>query len=495
MWGINSGREMEKLIDQTASFAGGDLTRRLEAATLTGDRAILAGHIAALADRLRAAGESVAVSSSKVLGAVNQVNAAITDANRLIEEIRQAGSQATKLTAATAAEAVEAAHQVEEVIVATKAISAVASEILSDGAATRQAAEAGCLAMNEAAGAMDEILRTTQAVDERIRALTQAAREIDSFLATIRGISAQTNLLALNASIEAARAGEHGRGFAVVAQEIQKLSDDSAAAAMSANHLLAEIDRGVNEASAAVASGGQAVAAGSKAVQTVESSLRTILAASAQVETKLAEASSARSAQYVATEKAAAFLVAMVTECQDTAGLVEAVTDSITRQEAHLQETASMGTIMADAARELVAVADTITVSTLSAEEDDRLAAAVAKVKAVLAAVADDAAVVTMEAATQEQVLSALLVDQPELEAVWTNKADGRFVVSLPPAGIANAAAREWFQRALAGEVYVSELYISAISRRPCLTVSLPIRGKSSEIVGVLGADLRLATA
>ncbi|WP_094607783.1 hypothetical protein SPSIL_008460 [Sporomusa silvacetica DSM 10669] len=89
-------------------------------------------------------------------------------------------------------------------------------------------------------------------------------------------------------------------------------------------------------------------------------------------------------------------------------------------------------------------------------------------------------------------IVNDLLLRQPELEAAWTNLPNGQFVVSLPPAGIANAQTREWFKQAMQGQFYVSEVYVSAISHQPCLTVSLPILDGTGNVIGVLGADLRL---
>ncbi len=494
MLGFNRDRELDKMLAQTAAYVGGNAAGSLVPGQYSGKLALLAEHIVALVSRLSTASRGMQVSSSQVLGAANQVNAAIADASRLASDIRTAAGFATDLTAHTVAGAVEASLQVEAVIAATRTISQVAADIHNDGAATRQAAEAGCRSMAASAAAMVEIERTSRAVDERIRLLTQIAREIDSFLVTIRGISAQTNLLALNASIEAARAGEHGRGFAVVAQEIQKLSDASAAAASSANSLLAHIDTGVAEAAEAVALGTRAVNDGSTAVRAVEANLRTILAASTQVETKLEQASAARAAQYEATRKAAEFLGAMVADCRETAGQVAAVTASIAQQENHIRETARMGELLTTVANALVESSGTFALATLQGDEEALLAGETAKLKATLAGMASSEAFAELAPALHERQLAALLSSHGELEAVWTNTNDGRFIVSLPPAGIANAAAREWFKEARSGATYVSAPYISAISRRPCLTVSLPIVN-GGEIVGVIGADLRLATA
>ena len=89
-------------------------------------------------------------------------------------------------------------------------------------------------------------------------------------------------------------------------------------------------------------------------------------------------------------------------------------------------------------------------------------------------------------------VLSGLLASHDFIEAAWTNDMKGRFICSIPEAGIANALIRDWFKRSAAGEEYISRVYISAITRKPCVTYSIPIRDSQGKIVGVFGVDLKL---
>ncbi len=71
--------------------------------------------------------------------------------------------------------------------------------------------------------ASQEALMGGEAVEQTVGAMKDIAQKIQ----VIEEIAYQTNLLALNAAIEAARAGEHGKGFAVVAFEVRKLAERS----------------------------------------------------------------------------------------------------------------------------------------------------------------------------------------------------------------------------------------------------------------------------
>ncbi len=116
---------------------------------------------------------------------------------------------------------------------------ASASEV--ESANTHHAARSGEQTVSMLQQHMLHISERIQQVALSLTTLAQHIENIGNTTKVIKGIADQTNLLALNADIEAARAGDLGRGFAVVADEVRSLASRSAAATVSINRTIANI--------------------------------------------------------------------------------------------------------------------------------------------------------------------------------------------------------------------------------------------------------------
>ena len=86
-----------------------------------------------------------------------------------------------------------------------------------------------------------------------------------------------------------------------------------------------------------------------------------------------------------------------------------------------------------------------------------------------------DAHFISMEESYHESKLSSMLISKVDVEAIWSNRIDGSFIFSLPEAGLLNAKGRDWWKKAMTGQVFQSEVYVSAITKQHCVTVSVPI--------------------
>ena len=468
---ITGGKDLHKLTKAVARYAAGDLSAVLDAAQYAQAHRPLIHHVAEMAELLRNFVGETQVAAGQVSAAAHEVSGAIARAYISAESINDATVKARALTRDIADTAEQANVKLTQVMATAQTMTSAAAEIYDSSRETKQLAEQGGQAVKEVAKVMEDIKQSSADIEARVIALSQMAREIDNLLATIRGISVQTNLLSLNAAIEAARAGEQGKGFAVVAGEIQKLSDASAAAANSANALLAQIDKGILSAVEATAAGSSSVQAGTLAVVSAGDSLKAILSA---------------------TESAADFLAQMAGMCRETASRVEDITQSVAAQKTDLQETQKMGEILNDVSGHLVATTGKIQFTNTSGEIDGVIQGKVHKLRAELTILVQHKSMISLQIGEHQQVLGELLRRHKELEAAWTNREDGRFICSQPPAGIANATTREWFKEAIAGNFFVSSVYVSAISHKPCITIALPIKDGTGAITGVLGVDLRI---
>lgn len=317
-------------------------------------------------------------------------------------------------------------------------------------------------------GAINRIRADSSLVAGEIGALSQAVNRVDEIVAGIGQISRHTRLLSLNAAIEAARAGEHGRGFTIVAGEVKNLSDRTQQAVEETEAILEGIKEKVARVVTQIKAGDEGIAAGMEETGHIKESIASIDRGITAMSGRVGEA------------------------YQEIEGYLQQVGAAVEVLEGSFNSIQKVGEMMTEVARLVEKNAASGEVAGAGDEHTPVEEAHVEPVMAALRKLAARREIRQLDPVIHASLLQEWLNQVPGVEAVYSNRSDGTFVFSQPPAALANARIRPWWQRAMAGEEYISPVYISAITRQPCRTLSLAIRDEAGQITGVLAADIIL---
>jgi methyl-accepting chemotaxis protein len=233
--------------------------------------------VAQTSGQLNDAATQTGAATQQVATTIQQVAAGAQDQARAASETSGAVSELSSVIARVGAGAAETTRKVEQasatigqMTAAINDASAASTEVSEVSAAAAEAASNGLAAVAKTADGMARIKSAVEASAVKVTELGAKGDQIGAIVETIDDIADQTNLLALNAAIEAARAGEQGKGFAVVADEVRKLAERSGRATKEIAALIAEVQKGTEEAVKAMTVGASEVEAG--AALAVESS-------------------------------------------------------------------------------------------------------------------------------------------------------------------------------------------------------------------------------
>ncbi len=344
-----------------------------------------------------------------------------------------------------------------------------------------------------------QIVRTIDSIHEssnktlaNMERLQKTSGEIEHILETVSSISKQTQLLALNATIESARAGEHGKGFAVVAAEIHKLADNTGKSVEEIGSLIKSIHGEVGSVYTVVRENASRVDEGISATKSIEKYLEKIDSSFNDVFGMMDKISSLSQQEVLIAQNVGNQIRDVEDVLSATSRSVDDVCTSVHQQKKNIEEISSMGIRLNEASSTLSELfsGEAEDVEALGNDAMDKAKSSLSIIYKELCSKSEITN--SKDSAVHEEILRNFKDRYPYVEAIWTNDKKGRFICSIPKAGIANANVREWFKRSIKGENFVSPIYISAITRNPCITVSAPIKADTGEIVGVVGIDINI---
>lgn len=319
-------------------------------------------------------------------------------------------------------------------------------------------------AFESATRASQDLSRLAAETTGQLESLHQAISGVDQVLFHIGKISDQVRMLSFNAAIEAARAGEYGRGFNVVAQEMKKLAEQSSLGVKETTQFTRRAKSELSRVITSVSS------------QEKESNTRF---SEAQAEAKSNFASLHESISSIFNDSHLAQ--------QETQDYIRDTARSLSFWKKNLDSLNHTGRFLNDIAISLATSLARLDRVEQNREIDQKT---VTQILTELHALADSPEIQSLDQASHKKLLTTLLGKRSEFEAIYSANQDGGFVFSQPPAALASALTRPWWQEAIAGKNYRSGIYISAITRKPCLTLAVPIPGGKGEACGVLAADL-----
>lgn len=344
---------------------------------------------------------------------------------------------------------------------------------------------------------ISEIDKASQTATSSVSELLHSTKKIDEILKTVQDFYKQTQLLALNASIESARAGEAGKGFAVVATEIRNLAENSSHSVGEISSILNEIQNAIDHVIDGNKSTSLNIQEAVNYTKTVESGLTAITSSFEHVDERILEMKETLESNLALIET----LTTSVDDTYQTSEMldkaVSSIHDEIKAQHKQTEDIERLEINLKDTSKSLHTLTESFSVDMLSVQEQSIKASCNNLIEYLSIAInhekKESTQLIQLNQAAHKKLLDNLLKNSGKIEAIWSNNLEGTFIYSNPPAGIPNGKIRPWFIESLKGNTYISEIYISAISKNPCVTISLPLTDESKKIVGVVGADLHLS--
>ena len=430
--------------------------------------------------------EQIEISSEKNLGyAVNLLDA-VNGANNSSEQIVRAMEEIARGTDEGATATQTIATSIRELADNSHIISSRAKEA---GKVIEFNSESAKMAMGVLDKLVEDVKNTAKAnlkSAEIVRSLEDKSIEISKIVAVVSELADQTNLLALNAAIEAARAGEAGRGFAVVAEEVRKLAEGSNKAAENIKLLAEEIKIKTNETAENIDKSSTMIIENVKEAETAGKEFTKV--STGLIDAKqtvnemvrfLIEQVERTSLLFENIDRIAAVSEETAASCEEVTAVGQSHNSLMEEINQISQDLKRLSNNQVDILKEFIKERE------LSTDQKNE----VNKIMAILDDLAIKPEIASMDPAKQKGLLEPIKNTNGKYDLIVTIDQKG-----IPLYGTINiegmdASFRPFFKAAINGKTFVSKIYISQLTHKPCVTIARPIINKENIIVGVLAVD------
>ncbi len=336
------------------------------------------------------------------------------------------------------------------------------------------------------------IEKTNNTTIESVNHLTDSATKIASIFETVQSFYKQTGLLALNASIESARAGEAGKGFAVVASEIQQLAKQSSDSTASIVSIMEEIDTSIHQVLTASDKTSTAITQAVKNSKELKSDLTEITTSFKDQQEKSLHTNTLLKTNTSRIEHLNGTVRHIEGASRTLGEAVEELDDTIAHQY-------DQATALDYSKKDIEDASLTLDHMTAKLSDDlidylmKRIQEQSQQIQEHMEVVIDHNPILSEDnPLAHKQILDTVLDGSSSVEAIWSNRLDGSFIYSNPTNELESATFRDWFVGASKGSPHVSSVYISSLSKEPCVTICIPIKNQHQQVLTLIGADITL---
>ncbi|MDA3846959.1 MAG: methyl-accepting chemotaxis protein, partial [Vallitaleaceae bacterium] len=384
----------------------------------------------------------------------------------------------------------EVVNMSEQMILNTRHLESVATTLKESSEASKSQITEQIEFISQIVETIDSIAQTTSDSSLYVNKLYESTNKISEILTTVQSFYSQTKLLALNASIESARAGEAGKGFAVVATEIRNLAENSSSSVSEIAQIISDIDFDVKNVIDQSELTEINVSSAVDSTHIVKEKLTFIQSSFEQMVDEIEEFSHTAQSNSELVENFSKSIEKSSQASRTVADEISCLKVHVKNQNKKLEEIDGLEITLKETSSSIHALTDKLDMDLLG-ENKTRINKQIEDlIESLNIIIVKNPNLTGSNALIHKGILDLIVDDSHRIEAIWTNDVEGGFIYSNPPAGIANASIRNWFEHAIQGETFTSDIYISAISKQPCITISIPLYDGVGNILGVLGADL-----